>query len=67
MVDDLDGDGLVEIAAVGRWNEDSGSNLGDLWVWTGHKDGVRPWPMARQNSQHTGVYSLVPEVIAPRC
>jgi hypothetical protein len=64
LVDDLDGDGLVEIAAVGRWNEDGGSNQGDLWVWTGHKNGARPWPMVRQNSQHTGVYSLVPEVIA---
>lgn len=66
VVDDLDGDGLVEIAAVGRWNEDSGSHLGDLWVWTGHKDGARPWPMARQNAQHTGVYSMIPEVVAPR-
>jgi hypothetical protein len=63
LVDDLDGDGQVEIAAIGHWNEDGGSNRGDLWVWTGHKNGMRPWPMVRQNLRHTGVYPLVPEVV----
>jgi len=62
LVDDLDGDGVVEIAAVGRWNEDGGSQRGDLWVWTGHKNGLRPWPMARQNPRHTGVYPFAPAV-----
>lgn len=62
VVDDLDGDGRIEIAAVGRWNEDGGSQRGDLWVWTGHKDGFRPWPMVRQNPRHTGLYRSVPEI-----
>lgn len=60
IIDDLNGDGKVEIAAVGRWNEDSGSVLGDLWVWTGHKDGKRPWPMFHRDSQHTGYYPQLP-------
>jgi|GEM_PF-1326013 len=65
LVDDLDGNGTVEIAAVGRWNEDGGSNRGDLWVWTGYKNGARPWPMIRQNPYHTGAYGLGPEVVVP--
>ncbi len=64
VIDDLDGDGNVEIAAVGRWNEDGGSQQGELWVWTGHKNGVRPWPMARQNLRHTGLYAFTPEASA---
>ncbi|MCS7226992.1 MAG: hypothetical protein NZ821_08380 [Gloeomargarita sp. SKYB31] len=62
VVDDLDGNGTVEIATVGRWNEDSGSILGDLWVWTNHKNGERPWPMFRQNPQHTGHYQRPPRL-----
>jgi len=62
VVDDLDGDGVIEIAAVGRWNEDNGGILGDLWVWTGHKNGQRPWPMFHRDPRHTGYYPQPPRL-----
>jgi len=62
VIDDLNGDGVVEIAAVGRWNEDNESVLGDLWVWTGHKDGQRPWPMFHRDPRHTGYYPQPPRL-----
>jgi hypothetical protein len=58
VVADLDGDGDLEVAVVARYSEDDPLNnvRGEVWVWTGHKNGRLPWPMYRQNPRHTAVY-----------
>ncbi len=58
VVADLDGNGSLEVAVVARYDEDSQANnrRGEVWVWTGHKNGATPWPMFRQNPRHTAVY-----------
>lgn len=63
VVADLDGNGTLEIAAVARYDEDNPLNniRGEVWVWTGHKNGRLPWPMFRQNPRHTGVYPSAPQ------
>jgi hypothetical protein len=57
-VDDLNGDGNVEVITVGRYGEDLGFALGELYVWSGHQNGARPWPMFRKNADHTGSFSF---------
>jgi len=41
---------------VARYNEDAGDKRGEVWVWSGHKNGLLAWPMHRQNPRHTAVY-----------
>jgi len=61
-VGDLDGDGDYEIVAAGYWNNLNTSDLrGGLYAWTGFKKGAAPWPMFRQNAQHTASL-LVPSL-----
>src|SRR5205085_2697752 len=60
-VGDLDGNGQAEVV-IGSAQDANNSNRGRLYVWTGHKNGSRPWPMFHHDPAHTGRYDTVPPV-----
>ncbi|MBL7201590.1 MAG: VCBS repeat-containing protein [Anaerolineae bacterium] len=66
LVDDLDNDGLLEMA-IGGGNEGGGSGLGALYIWelTGSADSERPWPMFHHNAGRTGQSPRPPELSFP--
>jgi hypothetical protein len=61
-IGDPDKDGKVEIAIGGSHYSDE--SHGYLYVWeTGSADGAGfPWPMFKQNAQHTALYPLPPRL-----
>jgi hypothetical protein len=60
LVDDVDGDGLVEIILGGA--ADSENTRGAVYIWNmrGDVDGVLPWPLFQHDAHHTGLYGSEP-------
>lgn len=63
LVDDVDGDGKVEIVVGGAFDQEQN---GGVYIWNadGDVDGALPWPMFHHDIFHTGVYGNEPR--APR-
>ncbi|MGC9397905.1 MAG: FG-GAP-like repeat-containing protein [Anaerolineae bacterium] len=61
-VADLRGDGKVEIVAPGRWDEESGSLQGAIYVWEVNSSSEDIWPMFHRDPQHTGYYPSPPRL-----
>ena len=52
-VGDLDNNGQAEVV-IGGAVDINNPNQGRLYVWTGHKDGAKPWPMFHHDAAHSG-------------
>jgi hypothetical protein len=65
LVDDLTGDGRLEIVVAGA--DFFNSDTGGLWIWNadGTTDSERPWPMFHRDYQRTGLFPRVPRLEFP--
>jgi len=61
LVDDVDGDGKVEIVVGGAFDQEQ--NLGGVYIWNADVgvDRALPWPMFHHDVYHTGVYGNDPQ------
>lgn len=66
LVDDVDGDGKLEIIVGGAYEENPSSN-GGVYIWDagGDSDDRLPWPMFRRDVARTGCYRLPPRLEFP--
>jgi len=64
IVDDMDGDGLLETAIGGV---DYATGKGAIYIWneTGTSDSLLPWPMFHRNVARTGYYPRPPRLVFP--
>ncbi len=66
LVDDVDGDGLLEVVIGGAYEESTTSN-GALYIWdvSGSAGDTLPWPMFHRDVARTGHYPVPPRLLFP--